>query len=71
MEHEKDGDVGRSGELLARAHMELQERDGELRQLHQEVATLREQVCSSESARNAACQQIQQLTSDMEKMALV
>lgn len=71
MEHEKDGNAGRSGDLLAQAHMELQQRGGEMRQLQQEIGTLREEVRCSESARNAACQQILQLTSDMEKMALV
>eukprot|EP00892_Ulva_mutabilis_P009621 jgi/Ulvmu1/7030/UM033_0089.1 len=71
MEHEKDGDAGRSGELLAQAHMELQQRDREMQHLQQDVATLREELRCSECSRNAACQQLQQITADMEKMSLV
>ena len=71
IEHENSDNAGRTGELLAQSHMELQHRDAELQQMRQEVATSREELRCTETARNAACQQIQHLTNEMEKMALV
>lgn len=71
IEHANNDTVGRSGDLLAQSHLELQQREAELQQLHEEAATLKEELRCTENARNAACQQIQQLTSEMEKMELV
>lgn len=71
IEHENNDKVGRSGDLLAQSHMELQHREVELQQLHVQAAALKEELCCTENARSSACQQLQQLSSEKEKMDLV
>lgn len=68
---ERDGDLGRSGEISTRLVHDLREKDTQIQQLSQEVACCREEAACMQQAHDSACQQIRHLTGELDHIAAV
>lgn len=69
LHREREEELGHSGDYAAHLAVRLQEREAEVHQLTQEVALCREEAARIQRAHDAACQQIQHLTAELDQLA--
>jgi hypothetical protein len=71
MQRERDSEFGRTGDFSAHLTQQLQQKEAEIQQLSHEISCCREEATCMQRAHESACQQVQNLTGELDHIAAV